>query len=158
MQDFINADMRASQLVWLMSSSTALALGSMRTITGAEEFPGLTINGGRFQGIPVIVSEYVGTSGGSPNTRYVWLVSAGDIFLGDEGGVSVDMSREASIQMDSAPTNASIESGSPSTGVPTTLVSLWQTNTVGFRAERTINWKLRRTTAVAGLSGVAWGT
>jgi HK97 family phage major capsid protein/HK97 family phage prohead protease len=157
-QPFIDADMPISGMVWLMSASTALALSLMRTITGAPEFPGITIQGGTFQGIPVIVSEFVGTSGGSPNTRYVWLVSAGDIYLADDGGVRVDMSREASVQMDSAPTVASIESGSPSTGVATSLVSLWQTDSIGFRCERVINWKLRRTTAVAGLSGVAWGT
>jgi hypothetical protein len=43
------------------------------------------------------------------------------------------------------------------TPVATDLVSLWQTNSVGFLAERTLNWMLRRTGAVAYVSGVAWG-
>lgn len=158
MQPFIDADNPPTSGVWIMSASTALQLSLMQNTLGQSEFPGITMNGGTFAGLPVIVSEFVGTSGGSPNTRYVWLVNASDVYLGDDGGVSVDMSREASLQMDSAPTNASLGAGSPSEPVPTTLVSLWQTNSIGFRAERTINWALRRSTAVQGLSGVVWGT
>jgi hypothetical protein len=41
--------------------------------------------------------------------------------------------------------------------VATSLVSLWQTNSVGFRAERTLNWARRRASAVAVLGGVHWG-
>ena len=80
------------------------------------------------------------------------LVNASDIFLADDGGVSVDMSREASLQMDSAPTTQDAL-----TGTGTSLVSLWQTNAVGFRAERTINWAAWRDSAVAYLTGVSWG-
>jgi len=61
--------------------------------------------------------------------------------------------------MDNAPTNASGSLGAtdPSVPVPTSLVSLWQTNSVGIRAERFINWGKRRASAVAYLTGVAWG-
>jgi hypothetical protein len=93
------------------------------------------------------VSEYVPTiTGGS----YVALVNASDIYVADEGGVMVDMSREASLQMDNEPTMTSV------TPTGTSVVSLWQTNSVGFRAERTINWARRRDSGVAVLSGVSW--
>jgi hypothetical protein len=80
----------------------------------------------------------------------VALVNASDVYLSDEGGFNISVSREASLQMDSAPDN-------PTTAT-TVLVSLWQRNLVGFLAERTINWARRRTGSVAYLTGVLWGT
>jgi hypothetical protein len=53
--------------------------------------------------------------------------------------------------MDDAPT---MDSDTP-TG--TSVVSMFQTNSVAFRAERTINWKRRRDEAVVYLTGVNWG-
>lgn len=131
--------------VFLMEATTALALSLMTNPLGQPEFPGITMNGGTLSGLPVIISEYV------PN-GVVALVNASDIYLADEGDIDVDMSTEASLEMDSAPTGDSV--------APTAaeLVSLWQTNSVGFRAERTVNWSRRRASAVAYLTGVAWGT
>lgn len=144
---FIAANNAPTSGVWIMPATMALALSLMTNPLGQPEFPGISMMGGTFFGLPVIVSEYVPTiTGGS----YVALVNAQDIYLADDGGIMVDMSREASLQMDNAPT---MTSDSP-TG--TSVVSLWQTNSVGFRAERTINWARRRTSAVALLSGVAW--
>jgi len=60
--------------------------------------------------------------------------------LADDGGVEIDISREASLQMESAP-------DSPATA-STVLVSLWQHNMVAIRAERFINWKKSRDGAV----------
>jgi hypothetical protein len=37
------------------------------------------------------------------------------------------------------------------------LVSLWQTNSVGFLAEREVNWALRRVSSVQYLTAVTWG-
>ena len=145
--EFIAANNAPTSGVFIMSATTALALSLMQNPLGQAEFPGIGMNGGSFFGLPVIISEYVPTiTGGS----YVVLVNAADIYLGDEGGINVDMSREASLQMDNEPT---MTSDSP-TG--TSVVSLWQTNSVGFRAERTINWARRRASAVAVLSAVAW--
>jgi hypothetical protein len=36
-------------------------------------------------------------------------------------------------------------------------VSLWQDNLVAFRAERFINWGLRRAGVVAAIQSVNWG-
>jgi hypothetical protein len=62
-----------------------------------------------------------------------------EILLADDGGVSIDISREASLQMETSP-------DSPATS-STTLVSLWQHNMVAIKAERFVNWKARRSTA-----------
>lgn len=142
MQYFINANNPPATGVWIMSQGNALALSLITNGLGQPEFPGVGINGGTFAGLPVITSEYVGT--------YVVLVNASDIYLADEGGIEVDMSTEASLEMldggftQNQPTGAS-------------LVSLWQNNLVGLRAERTINWSRRRTSAVTYLTNVAWG-
>lgn len=129
--------------VWIMSATTALALSMMRTALDQQEFNGVTMNGGTFMGLPVIVSQYVG--------NYVVLANASDIYLADDGGVSVDMSTEASLQMMDNPTVNSI------TPTATDLVSMFQTNSVAFRAERTINWLRRRASGVQVITGVTWG-
>ena len=143
---FIAANNAPTSGVWIMPATTALALSLMVNPLGQSEFPGISMNGGVFQGLPVIVSEYVPTLSAGAT---VALVNASDIYLGDEGGIDLSMSTEASLQMDSAPDNPATAS--------TVLVSLWQNNLVGFRAERAINWARRRVSAVAYLTGVTWG-
>jgi len=142
---FIAANNAPDTGVWIMPATTALALSLMQNPLGQSEFPGIGMTGGTFFGLPVIVSQYVPSG-------TVALVNAGDIYLADEGGIAVDMSREASLEMADNPSH---DSTTPTAA--TDLVSLWQTNSVGFRAERTINWARRRPSAVAHLSGVAWG-
>ncbi|HFK2233671.1 TPA: phage major capsid protein [Pseudomonas aeruginosa] len=143
---FIAANNAPTFGVWLMPATTALALSLMQNPLGQAEFPGISMTGGDLFGLPVIVSEYIPTTSAG---AVVALVNASDIYLGDEGGVDLSMSTEASLQMDNAPDNPTTAS--------TVLVSLWQRNLVGFRAERAINWARRRASAVAYLTGVNWG-
>lgn len=143
---FIAANNAPTSGVFVMTATTALSLSLMQNALGQPEFPTITMMGGTINGLPVIVSEYVPTaSAGS----LVALVNAMDIYVGDEGGIDLSMSTEASLQMDNSPDNPTTAS--------TVLVSLWQRNLVGFRAERTINWARRRASAVAYLTGVNWG-
>lgn len=142
---FIVANNAPTSGVWIMSSVRALALSLMKEPLGNRAFPDISMNGGTFAGLPVIVSQYV------PNDVVV-LLNADDVYLADDGAVSVDSSREASLQMDNAPTNNS--------GVPTatTLVSMWQTNSIAIRAERLITWRRRRVSGVQVLTEVNWGS
>ncbi|HHZ3100689.1 TPA: phage major capsid protein, partial [Escherichia coli] len=132
---FVTANLQPTGAVWLMSSTNALALSMRKNALGQKEYPDMTLLGGTFQGLPVIVSQYVGDQ--------LVLVNAPDIYLADDGGVAVDMSREASLEMQSEPTS---DSSTPS---PVELVSMFQTGSVAIRAERWINWRRRRTAAVA---------
>lgn len=141
---FIAANNAPDSGVFVMEAVTALALSLMQNPLGQTEFPGIGMMGGTFFGLPVIVSQYVPTG-------VVALINASDIYVADEGGIAVDMSREASLEMDNAPAHDS------TTPTETDLVSMFQTNSVAFRAERTISWARRRPSAVAHLSGVAWG-
>ncbi|WP_158783286.1 phage major capsid protein [Pantoea sp. BAV 3049] len=140
---FVDANLQPTGAVWLMSSTTALALSMRKNALGQKEYPDMSLLGGTFMGLPVIVSQYVGS--------LLVLVNAPDIYLADDGGVAVDMSREASLEMQSEPTGDSL------TPTPVEMVSMFQTNSVAIRAERWINWKRRRTAAVAVISGVNYG-
>lgn len=143
--NFIAANISPTSAVYIMSPMTALKLSLMRTAIGVREFPDITINGGLLDGIPVITSNYVTTdTAGS----MIILANAEDIFLADDGTVTIDASREASLQMDSAPTMNSV------TPTATQVVSMFQTNSVALRAERYINWQKRRAQAVAWLDEV----
>jgi HK97 family phage major capsid protein/HK97 family phage prohead protease len=146
---FIAANMTPSSGVWIMNATTALALSQFRNALGQREFDGITMNGGTFEGMPVIVSQYISGGTGSPvDDSIVILVNASDIYFADDGQVVVDASREASLQMLDNPTNNS------STGTATSMVSMFQTNSIAIRAERFINWQRRRAAAVAYLTGV----
>jgi hypothetical protein len=144
LQKYINANNPPSSGVLIMRSGDALALSLMVNALGQQEFNGISMNGGTLLGIPVITSEYVPSG-------YVVMVNASDIYFADEGGIEIDLSREASLQMLDNPTNDVV------TPTPTTMVSMFQTNSVAFRAERALNWARRRDSAVALLTGVAWG-
>jgi HK97 family phage major capsid protein/HK97 family phage prohead protease len=146
---FIAANNPPTTAVYMMSATTALALSLMQNALGQAAFPGITMNGGTFLGVPVIVSEYLANDNGSAGGIVV-LANASDVYFADEGGFMLDMSREASVQMDDDPANPTIDS--------TVLVSLWQRNLVGFRAERTVNWARRRSGSVAYLDAVTWGS
>jgi HK97 family phage prohead protease len=141
---FIAADNAPSAAVLVMGSGTALSLGMMQNPLGQSEFPGMTINGGTLLNIPAIVSEHVPAG-------VIVLLNASDIYFADEGDFSVDLSREASLQMLDNPTNDSV------VGTATSMVSMFQTNSVAFRAERVVDWARRRASAVAYLTGVEWG-
>jgi hypothetical protein len=54
--------------------------------------------GGYFRGFPVITSEHL-TSVGSPSTQTIIAVKASDVYLADDGVVTVEASDQASIEM-----------------------------------------------------------
>lgn len=132
----------------LMPSATAMALSLMQNALGQAQFPGITLKGGTFMGLPVVTSQYI--TDGSPGGAIIILVNANEIFLADDGQVSVDVSREASLEMSNTPANNS------ATGQGASLVSMFQTNSLAIRAERMVNWARRREESVQYLSNVAY--
>ncbi len=137
---FTAANIPLDGSVWLMNDSNAFAAGISLNALGQPLFPGMSQQGGSILGIPVVVSNNVGNR--------IILVHAPSILYADEGGVQLDVSREASVQMDSAPSNPS--------DATTVLVSFWQRNLVGLRAERMINWTRARSAAVTYISAAAY--
>jgi len=67
-------------------------------------------------------------------------IDASAICYNDDGG-AIDVSREAAVQMDSAPDN-------PATAA-TVFTSLWPLNLVGFRLDRFVSWQVSEANAVA---------
>lgn len=143
---FIAANMSTAGAVWIMTSTMAMAIGMMMNPLGQPEFPSIGATGGTLLGLNVIVSETVPSdSSGS----IIVLAKQSEILLADEGGVTVDVSREASVQMNSTPDDPATAS--------TVLTSLWANNLLGIRAERMITWRKRRPQAVAYISGANYG-
>jgi hypothetical protein len=124
---------------WVMPETVAIDLSLATNEVGAAAFPGVTPTGGTLAGLPVFTSQYVPEDS---DGAVVALIKGDEIFLGDEGGIQISMSDQASLQMDSAPTQNS------TTPTATAVVSLWQTNSVGFLVERILNWQKRRAGSV----------
>lgn len=141
---FDDADNPPENGVWVMSTKNAIALSLMIGALGTPVFPGVTARGGYLVGLPVITSRYAGST--------VALVNASDIYLADDDDASVSLADNATVELKDAELS---QDGTIGTGV--SLVSLWQSNLTGFRVFRTINWKRRRDSAAAYLTGVAWG-
>jgi HK97 family phage major capsid protein/HK97 family phage prohead protease len=114
--------------VLVMSETNALALTNALNPLGQQLFPGMAPQGGTVMGYKAVTSQTAGTT--------VALMKPEQILYADDGGVTIDVSREASVQMDSAPM------GTPDATV--VLTNFWQNNLVGLRAERFINWKKAR--------------
>jgi HK97 family phage major capsid protein/HK97 family phage prohead protease len=147
----ITAEIDISQCYWVMTATTALALSLMQTSLGNPQFPTLNINGGTWQGLPVIVSQAALMTGSPDYANMIVLIAPQEIMLADEGGVSISVSNEASIEMLDNPTNRSAGSS-----VATSMVSMFQTNTLAIKAVRYINWTLRRTAAAQYIRTAAY--
>lgn len=162
-QQFFNAmignNFDLSQCVWIMPTSVALQLSLMRDSLGQTAFPTITVNGGTWQGLPVIVSQYLVFSH-TPANNKVLLVHTPSIAIADDGGFQVDVSREASLEMDDQPVMASSSigatPGSPTGPTGSAMVSMFQTDSIAIRAERFITWARLRTGAVVWMDDVRW--
>lgn len=143
---FITADQNIENLAWIMPNSTSLALSMMRDSLGNPAFPTVSVKGGTLAGYPVVASQYArGISTSPTDLNLVILLNQDEIFLADDGGVRVDASDQATIEMSDDPEN---EVG--------TQVSMFQNNAVALRAERYINWARGRTSSVVVMGDVRW--
>ena len=115
---FVANDIAIDGLTFLLNPQNAFALSTKLNPDGSETFPGMTVSGGTFKGLKFIATDLAGTN-------LIGLQPA-NILYAQDGGVEIDVSQEASVAMDAA--------------APTALVSLWQTNRIGIRAETFANW------------------
>jgi HK97 family phage major capsid protein len=135
--------------VFIGTQQQAMQLSMMQNSLGQDIFPTMTPTGGTVFGIPYVASENLPAIGGSPANGYPLILAiAPEILLADDGTTLIDVSREASVQMNTTP-------DSPPTA-STVLVSFWQNNLVGIRAERWITWQRRRATAVGYISNARY--
>lgn len=128
----------SSRIYVLMRSETAKSLSVAGNDVAA--FPEMTPTGGVLFGSPALVSD--GLAAGT-----IALIDANAV-AADGGTVTLDQTRQASIQMDGSP-------DSPETAA-TTLVSLWQQGLVGVQVSRWFGAELLRPTGVGLITGAAY--
>jgi len=127
-------------LTFLLNPTNALALSFRTQADGSPQFPGIGVNGGTWRGMTFIVSSIVSTN--------VIALQPSYILYADDGGVTIDASTDASLQMDSAPMSP--------VDATTVYASMFQMNAVALRAERYINWKRLGTNTVKYLTAANW--
>jgi len=136
---FATNNIAVDGVTFILSAANALSLSFRSNLDGSPQYPGVTVAGGNYKGLTFITSQ---AAGGNVIALQPSLVLYAD------GGIEIDASQEASLQMDSAP-------ASPADAT-TVYVSLWQTNSVGLRAERFVNWAKANANAVKYLTATAW--
>ncbi|MBF3629505.1 phage major capsid protein [Burkholderia pseudomallei] len=136
----IAANLDLSRAVLVMSPARAQAIGAVRNALGAKYFPDISKAGGTLENYPVI------TSNNCPGDQIVFLIPD-EVYLSEDAGPQIDITREASIIMDSVPENA--------TSAP---VSMFQNNMVAVRIGQFINWQKRRNLAANVITGATYGS
>lgn len=126
--------------------AVARLLSFLTDSLGNPAFPGVTPTGGTYKGVPIRVSQYLANNGGSGGAPFI-LVDESEVYLADDGAVTLDASEQASLEMSDAPANNS------STPTAAQLVSMWQSNSIALRAERYVWWGLRRSGAIQWIDG-----
>jgi HK97 family phage major capsid protein len=132
--------------VWIMGPQARMFIATLRDAMGNFAFPTMMNKPFSLFGIPVIETTYIVGSGGPPTLSTITLLEQSELMVADDGQVMFDASQEASLQMDSAPATP-----------PTPLVSLWQQNLLGLKAERFMYWQMRRPQAVVEITGFPAG-
>jgi hypothetical protein len=121
-----------NQPFWVMSPSTALFLSMLRE-NGVRSYPNISLSGNsNLLGIPTIIS--------SAAQNNIILIESSQVVCADSG-ILLDVSGNASLQMESAPDDPPIDSS--------VMVSLFQRNYSGLRAVHWVRWAARRTQAVS---------
>jgi len=130
--------------VWVMSAANAMFLATLRTAQDVFAFPSMSMGGavGTLGSAPMLFGIPVITSANLTPANSIYLLEQSQLMVADDGETTVDTSAEASVQMDSAPATP-----------PTPLVSFWQQNLLGIKAERYIYWMMRRAAAIVAITG-----
>jgi len=114
--------------VWVMQPKTAYTIASRLANVGTPtDIPRSLF------GIPLVLSD------NSP--KQITLIDASEILFSDDGGIEVDVSEQATIEMDGTPT-------SPPTA-STVTVALWQNNLIAVKVLRWIAYQRARAGSVA---------
>jgi HK97 family phage major capsid protein len=132
--------------VWIMGPQARMFIATLRDPMGNFAFPTMMNKPFSMFGIPVLETTYIVGAGGPPTVSTVTLLEQSELMVADDGQVMFDASQEASLQMDSAPATP-----------PTPMVSLWQQNLLGLKAERFMYWEMRRAKAAVQITGFPAG-
>lgn len=145
-----DATFMGTRPAYYTTPAVARMLSLSREPLGTVAFPGMTPMGGTLDGVPVRVSQYLANNGGSGGAPFI-LVDESEIYIADDGSVTLDASEQASIEMSDTPAGSSNPTVAASS---VNFVSMWQTNSIALRAERFIWWGPRRSGAVQWIDGM----
>jgi hypothetical protein len=137
----------ASGLAIVTTPSMGKALSLMQNALGQFAFPGVTQNGGTLLGDTVYTGDNV-TSG------HLILMKPSDIWRIGDSGVMVSVTDVATIEQDGAPAGA----GDVPTAASATLMSMWQTEQIGVKVVRSVNFAKRRSHAVQLIDNADYGS
>lgn len=147
----LDNNLSIGECVVIMTEHLAQALSLMQTSLGMPQFPGLTMMGGTLMGLPVFTTQAAAISGSPNYSEMLVLLNPGEVFLADDGQAMVEASDQVAIQMDNAPTNQST-----ATATATTMVSMFQTESIAIKAVRYCNWAKARSQACAFIRTAAY--
>jgi hypothetical protein len=120
------AGVRLVAPVVIMSAGSALRVG------------GLALPGGGFS-LPVVTT---------PAAENQVVLLDGSRLAYTNGGLEIDLTREATVELSDAPV---ADISTPT--APPTLVFLWQVDSAGFRVTQALNWQLAQPAAVGVVTG-----
>ena len=141
------SDKNATGLVFCMTPTLAKQISLMKTDLGVREFEGM-------MGAPMTLEGDRVYAGDNISAGDLILMKPSDIYRIGDSGVQVSISREAAIEMSSAP-NAE---GFGPTGAGEAVVSMFQTESTAIKVVRRINYAKRRTGAVRYIGDADYGT
>lgn len=132
---------------WVMHPRLAAAIGIGAGGRGVGADVGA--RGGVMAGLPVIVSE---SCAHDSDAGTIALVDGAGIVLAEEPGIAVSTTDTATIEQDDTPTGAS---DTPAAATAT-LVSLWQSDSVGVKATIRANWAKARASSVVTITAASY--
>lgn len=149
--NFYSSNISLDGAVVIMSEQLAEALSLMVTSLGNPQFPGLSATGGSLMGRPVFTTQSAVFTG-SPNwSEALILLQPNEVFLADDGTASVEASDQVSVHMDDGTTMKST-----ATATSTSVVSMFQTESIAIKAVRHINWTKKRSAACQFIRSAAY--
>ena len=140
------SDKNASGLVFAMNPTLYKQISLMMTDLGVPEFAGMSGTPPNLHGDRVYVGDNVGAGD-------LILMKPSDIYRIGDTGIQVSISRDAAIEMSSAPNNE----GFGPTGAGEAVVSMFQTESTAIKVVRRINYAKRRTGAVRFIGDADYG-
>jgi HK97 family phage major capsid protein len=144
---FITAKIPTSGISLVMHPNLAVSIGLIANALGQDAFPNINADGGSLRGFPVVTGHNVGAT-------HIIAVKGSEIWKIADGGVEISLSREATIEQDTAPQGAS----DTPVAASATLMSMFGTESTAFKVVRSINYQKRRTQAAQWISDALYGT
>jgi hypothetical protein len=147
-QTFITAK-NTGGLKFVSRPALAQKIAGFMNLVGNKVYPGLSEEGGTLENKPFLTTDNA-VSGD------FLLVKPSDIYRIGDDGLSIDISRDATLEFASDATASALANGGVPVGASKQPINLFQTGMVGIRLLRSVNWAKRRSASVARITSAAY--